>query len=43
MIYDPVMVNDDNYVHLLDDTVLSEHPYKYQVLEYHLKLAKQNN
>jgi hypothetical protein len=31
MIYDPVMVTDDNYVHLID-MMLFEHPYKFQVL-----------
>jgi hypothetical protein len=42
MIYDPLMVNDESYVHLIDDTVLSEHPYKFQVLKNPLKIHENN-
>lgn len=39
-IYEPVMVNDENYVHLIDDKVLYEHPCKFQVLEYQLIIGE---
>jgi len=34
MIFGPVMVNDENYVHLIGDMMLFERPYKFQVLVY---------
>jgi len=42
MIYDPGLVNDDDYVHLIDDTVQYEHPCRYQELAYEHVLSRKN-